>query len=267
MHIKLDIFNTFSGVIYTAEIECEETDTQSVKLGLAVEWAVKKGAYLEGANLRGANLNGANLNGANLNGANLYGADLEDANLEDADLRGADLRGAYLNGANLYGANLRGANLNGANLNGANLYGADLEGAYLKGAYLRGAYLESADLEGAYLNGANLYGANFGDIPVIPEIHKAVFEAASAKNALDMGEWHGNGGFCGTTHCRAGWVTHLAGDEGKALELKIGTPAAALAIYAANDPEYISRDGIPNFYTDNETALSDMKRLAEMETA
>ncbi|MFD2207187.1 hypothetical protein [Kiloniella antarctica] len=78
-----------------------------------------------------------------------------------------------------------------------------------------------------------------------------------------MTDWH----TCETTHCRAGWVVTLAGKEGKKLEDKIGTPAAALAIYAASDPEYFTRDGIPDFYTDDETALADMKRLSDIEGA
>src|SRR5437899_9582733 len=100
--MKFEITSRFdSSILFSIE-------TDSLKL--AVELAVKSGAYLEGANLRGAYLEGANLRGANLEGANLEGA----------NLRGANLRGAYLEGANLRGANLEGANLEGANLEGAN---------------------------------------------------------------------------------------------------------------------------------------------------
>jgi uncharacterized protein YjbI with pentapeptide repeats len=116
---------------FTAEIEAGKSAAVSVKIGLAVKWAIKTGANLEGANLMGANLVGANLMGANLVGANLEGANLM--------------------GANLVGANLEGANLRGANLRRANLGGAYLEGAYLEGACLEGAYLEGANLRGAYL--------------------------------------------------------------------------------------------------------------------
>jgi hypothetical protein len=41
----------------------------------------------------------------------------------------------------------------------------------------------------------------------------------------------------------------------------MGTSAAAAMIYMASDPEL---ENIPDFYADNETALADMKRLAEM---
>jgi hypothetical protein len=56
----------------------------SVKLGLAVKWAVKNKANLARANLAGANLAGAYLAGADLAGANLAGAALAGANLAGA---------------------------------------------------------------------------------------------------------------------------------------------------------------------------------------
>ena len=162
------------------------------------------------------------------------------ANLRDADLSGADLSRADLSGADLSRANLRGANLSGADLRGANLRGADLSRAYLSGA----------DLSGADLRGA----------PVIPNIHQKVYAAASQPGALNMRDWH----TCDTTHCRAGWVVALAGEEGKALEDRIGTPAAASLIYLASDPDL---GKFPNFYCDDETALADMELRAEQEAA
>ena len=151
--------NRYTGdVQFTADIDCADDAQTSIKLGLAVRWAIKSRANLYGADLRGANLYGADLRGANLHGANLYGADLR-----DAYMRGANLHGAYMRGANLYGADLR-----GANLYGANLYGADLRGADLRGANLHGANLYGADLRDAYMRGANLHGAvsviSFGPI-------------------------------------------------------------------------------------------------------
>ena len=171
-----------SRVIFEAEIECEASASEGVKLGLAVRAAYKSDADLRGADLRGADL-------------------------RDADLRDADLRDAVL----------------------------------------RGAVLSDADLRG---------------VPRIPNIHQAVFNAASIPDALDMGSWHADGDACGTTHCRAGWVVHLAGDAGRTLEWAMGTPAAAAIIYLASDP---TLQRIPDFYCDNETALADMKRLAEAE--
>jgi len=100
--MKFAVKNRFTGSVqFTAEIDCDEETSISVKLGMAVRWAIASGAYLSDAYLSGAYLSGANL-------------------------RGADLRGAYLSGAYLSGANLRGANLRDAYLSGANLRGADL---------------------------------------------------------------------------------------------------------------------------------------------
>ena len=95
-------------VQFTADIECDENESYSVKLGLAVRWVFKTGANLRGANLGGAYLAGADLEGANLEGAYLAGADLGGAYLGGADLGGADLGGAYLGGADLGGAYLGG---------------------------------------------------------------------------------------------------------------------------------------------------------------
>ena len=208
-------------------------------------------ADLRDTDLRSANMRGANLRGANLRDANLRGANLRGADLCDADLCDANLGGAYLGGAYLGGANLRGANLGDANLRGANLRGANLRGAYLGDAYLRGANLGDA----------NLRGANLGGVPEclkVRNIHQAIYNAASKEGALDMASWHA----CETTHCRAGWVIHLAGDAGKVLEWQIGTPAAAALIYMISDPDL---EKIPNFYCSNEEALEDMRLLAEKE--
>jgi hypothetical protein len=144
-------------------------------------------------------------------------------------------------------SNLRDADLSGANLRDANLRGANLRGAYLSDANLRGADLRDADLSGADLRGA----------PVIEDIHAKVYAAASQPGALKMGSWH-----CGTSHCRAGWIVTLAGDQGAVLETKIGTPAAAMAIYLASDPDRWKTEKLPDFYCDNATALADMARMA-----
>jgi hypothetical protein len=78
--MKFDILNRFTGAVqFTAEISCAEDVLPSVKLGLAVQWAIKRDAYLSDANLSGAYLSGANLRDANLRDANLSGANLSDA--------------------------------------------------------------------------------------------------------------------------------------------------------------------------------------------
>ena len=126
------------------------------------------------------------------------------------------------------------------------------------GLAVRWGYSNGADLSDADLSGADLSDAVLADCPVkIPDIHKAVYAAASAPGALNMRDWH-----CGTAHCRAGWVVTLAGDAGKALEWAMGTPAAAAMIYMASDP---ALEKVPNFYDTNEGALADMARLAGVE--
>ena len=94
-------------------------------------------------------------------------------------------------------------------------------------------------------------------IPVIDDIHRKVYEAARAPGALDMDRWHR----CDTTHCRAGWVVHLAGPEGYVLAEAVGIAVAAVLIYRAS-----GYDIFPvRFYDTNEEALEDMARLARGE--
>ena len=74
-----------------------------------------------------------------------------------------------------------------------------------------------------------------------------------------MGNWH----TCETTHCRAGWITTLAGPDGKRLEDFHNPELTAMLIYQASGYHI----NPARFYDTNEKALADMKRLAEEEAA
>jgi uncharacterized protein YjbI with pentapeptide repeats len=159
-------------------------------------------------------------------------------------------------------ANLSDANLAGANLARANLADANLADAYLADAYLADAYLAGANLARANLAGANLARAKKidpADIPVIPNIDAAILAEIERGGVLDMGAWHGpHDHWCGTTHCRAGWAIHIAGEKGKALEDRVGAQLAGTLIYQA------SRPGVPTpwFFDSNEGALADLRKCA-----
>jgi len=197
-----------------------------------LEDAVKNKINLAHADLRYANLSDANLSYANLIGANLSGA-----NLSGADLRYADLSGANLSDANLSGANLSDANLSGANLSDANL---------------RYANLSDANLSYANLIGANLRYAKSITAPAIEDLDGRILKAIEAGGRLEMGKWH----TCETTHCRAGWAIHFAGEFGKSLEDRIGPSAAGALIYWA------SCKRIPDFFESNEEAMKDIRKGA-----
>ncbi len=159
--LKFDVTNRFTrNLQFTAEIECDEDATHSVKLGLAAQWGVKNSASLAGANLVGADLVGADLVGADLARTDLAHADLEYANLAHADLEYASLLRANLLRANLARTDLVDANLEYANLVEADLVGANLLRANLVGANLAGANLVEANLKCIDLVRANLVGAN-----------------------------------------------------------------------------------------------------------
>lgn len=98
-------------------------------------------------------------------------------------------------------------------------------------------------------------------IPTIENIHTRVLEAVSQPNALDMSDWHK----CNTTHCRAGWVVHLAGAAGYELERFHNTALAAQLIYRQSSP---SLPVSPvHFFEPNEAAMADIKAMAERESA
>ena len=240
--MKFEIRNRFTGDIqFTAEIKCNEGAKTSIKIGLAVKWPIKTRANLAGADLAGADLARAYLARAYLADANLAGAYLARADLAGADLAGADLAGAYLAGADLARANLAGANLAGANL----------ARAYLADANLAGAYLARADL-------ADVSKIEESNIPVIPQIDAVILAAIEAGGTLDMSTWHGDGGWCGTTHCRAGWAVHCAGQPGRDLEEKVGTQIAAAMIYRASRPGQAA----PWFYASDEKTMADIRKCA-----
>jgi uncharacterized protein YjbI with pentapeptide repeats len=178
-----------------------------------------------------------------------------------ADLTRADLTGAVLTDAVLTRAVLTDADLTRADLTDAVLTRAVLTRAVLTDAVLTGAVLTRADLTDAVLTRAVLTGAVGIRAPVVPNIDAAILAAVDgpgAKGSLRMSDWHS----CETTHCRAGWAIHLAGEGGYALEDRMGPSAAGALIYAASRPGV----PVPNFYASNEDALLDMRRHAAAAT-
>jgi len=96
-------------------------------------------------------------------------------------------------------------------------------------------------------------------VPVIENIHQAVYTAASQPRALEMRDWH----TCAEIHCRAGWVVTLAGEAGKKLEAFFDTTVAAMKIYDASSP--LQKVSPVKFFDNNADTLADMKRMADLE--
>jgi hypothetical protein len=274
MSDKIEIKNRFTHeVIYDADLpESIAQLPRSQQVRWAIAEAVKNDANLSDADLSGAYLSDAYLSDADLSGAYLRGADLSDADLSGAYLRGADLSDADLSGADLRDAYLRGADLRGADLSDADLSGADLRDAYLSDADLRDAYLSDAIGAPASLSDATAESAEqrlareaqraarfrkrFADVPVIPFIDAKILAAVEANpTQFDMSTWHSVEA-CETTHCRAGWAVHLAGEAGYALEAKYDAAYAGRLIYL------VSAGYLPDFFCDNKTALADIKARA-----
>jgi hypothetical protein len=100
-------------------------------------------------------------------------------------------------------------------------------------------------------------------VPFVENVHRRVYEVIIENpKSFNMGVWHGQNS-CGTTHCRAGWVIELAGEQGYALQKQTSPTFAALQIYKASCPE------LPvspyRFHESNELALANIKEYAEKE--
>jgi len=74
-----------------------------------------------------------------------------------------------------------------------------------------------------------------------------------------MSDWHSD---CGTTHCRAGWVVVLAGEEGLKLEKQTSTEFAAKQIYKKSSDIRVSSN---KFFVNNEESMEDIIRCAKEE--
>ena len=91
---------------------------------------------------------------------------------------------------------------------------------------------------------------------MIPFIDAKILAAVEANpTQFDMSTWHSVEA-CETTHCRAGWAVHLAGEAGYALEAKYNAAYAGRLIYL------VSAGYLPDFFCDNKTALADIKARA-----
>ena len=101
--MKIDIKHRFTGAVkFTTEIEAPEDAPASVKMRLAVLWAIEnkvdlsncdlRGSDLRDCDLRGSDLSGSDLSGSVLRGSDLRGSNLRDCDLSDCDLSGSDLR-------------------------------------------------------------------------------------------------------------------------------------------------------------------------------
>ena len=80
--MKYDVLNRFSGEVkFTAEIDCHESAPRSLKLRLAVLWAIENETDLRDSDLSYSDLRGSDLSGSNLSGSNLRDSDLRASNL------------------------------------------------------------------------------------------------------------------------------------------------------------------------------------------
>ena len=89
-------------------------------------------------------------------------------------------------------------------------------------------------------------------IPLIEDLNKKVLDATSNEDSLEMRSWH----TCETTHCWAGWIVFLAGEEGKALEERTSTLFAAMMIFKKSNGKGINPCW---FFLSNKDAMAKIK--------
>ena len=87
-------------------------------------------------------------------------------------------------------------------------------------------------------------------------LNQKVSSATDDDKSLEMETWH----TCNTTHCWAGWIIHLAGDEGYKLAETTSDEFAAMMIFKESNGKSISP---VNFYLSNEEAKTKIDELAK----
>ena len=127
------------------------------------------------------------------------------------------------------------------------------------------------DLELLLEHGAP-YGTGWEHIPVIKNIHQAVYNwVLRNPDNFNMELWRAESD-CGTTYCRAGLVVMLAGDPFPELwgygEANAGGIAnLARLIYRKSDPSLDWQESQINFFGSDEEALENMAELAQYEAS
>lgn len=144
-------------------------------------------------------------------------------------------------------ANLAGANLADANLAGVRNVPDGTQATSPAEPYQRAVTPQD------YAARAARYRERHPDVPVVEALDRRILQVIeSGQGRLDMSSWH----ICETTHCRAGWAIHLAGDAGAKLETEYGPAIAGRMIYLA------STGRATYFYATDERALQDLRERA-----
>ena len=219
----------------------------------------------------------ANFNKIYITGSEFAHCDFSNSKFKFAEIDvNVTFRACYLNHVNMYRidaprvafiscsmrkANLKRANLNQAFIQQSLLINAKFDKTSLINAVcqlttFKGCNFKKADVSGMKLSESFLKGAVIpDDIPVIPDIHVTLEKAISkSDDGLEMGSWHGK---CGTTHCRAGWVTFLIGKPD--LEADYSAETLAALVYQKSDP---SLEQIPDFFSSNDDAMKSIQDAA-----
>lgn len=103
---------------------------------------------------------------------------------------------------------------------------------------------------------------SFSTTPTVNRLFLRLSLAINGGKGLNMESVTGGG--CNTTHCIAGWVIELAGQDGHDLYDGIGWSNASDMIMAASCPWL---DQLPSYYSDDKTAMNFINTMLEKEMA
>jgi hypothetical protein len=187
---------------------------------------------------------------------------------------GGEFRGGVFSGGVFSGGEFRGGVFSGGVFSGGVFSGGVFSGGVFSGGVFSGGVFSGGEFRGGVFSGGDCY---FGElikvniepglyaygkrvdselIPIVENLDAKILEAIShGGGRLRMSTWHS----CETTHCRAGWAVHLAGQAGYELESATSAHMAGMAIY------WKSTGRVPDFFCDDVTALSDIKRCADID--
>jgi len=110
--MKFEVKNRHTGETqFIADIECDESESLSKKLGLAVKWAMEKNVNLVRAKLCWADLSNTNLSNTDLSDTDLSWADLYKAKMFNTNLSGSDLSWANMYNVKMYNTDISEVNM------------------------------------------------------------------------------------------------------------------------------------------------------------
>jgi hypothetical protein len=119
-------------------------------------------------------------------------------------------------------------------------------------------FIKSDPVNGVYAGDMGV-GIPSNRVPVVKDLASRILQIVeSGKGQLEMDDYH----TCESTHCIAGWTTHLAGKRAKVLEEELFCDVAAAAIWLKTYGSYPSFSHL----VEHDEALDSLRRFAALDS-